>query len=702
MPSHRDVAGRLRSAICWVAMTLALGACTPQSPTVMAAPPPSTYEQPPPSPPVVIQDTEDFGPKTEVFEAQDRAAQPAPRPARPSGPGDVTLDFADADVKDVVRTVLGEILKVPFSIDPKIEGRVTLKSSEPLRKDDVVAALETALKVNGAVIVLADNVYNIVPAADAQKRTDGFQIMSSARARQPGYGVEIVPLKFIAAAEMKKVLEPMAPAAGVLTIDQTRNLIFLAGTSQERATMLDTIRLFDVDYMRGMSYALVRPDHVDAPQLAQELTRVYASTRGPGASLLRFVPLSRVNTLLIASPNATLLKDVSRWVNRLDVPPRGPGRRIYYYKLQNAKATDVAKALASVYGTGVDLSVPEEEDQPSVSGFETGADAPPPPPAAPPPQAPSNNLRGSVGNGPHIAIDEANNALIIRADGTEYASLERLLREVDVTPDQVMIEVTIAEVSLNDVLKYGVEWFFKNADQKYQLSKSSLVKSYFPGFNFTYTVPDVDVALNALGTVSDVKIISSPKLFTLNNKPAVLQVGDQVPIITQSATGLQTAASPTIVNSVQLRDTGILLRVTPRIGKSGAVFVDVKQEVSNAVATDTSSIDSPTIKQRKLSTTVAVQDGDSIALGGLIRDSHDYADSGVPYLKDLPVLGKLFGTTNVTGDRTELLVFLRPRIIRNPAAAREMTDELRHGLRGLEQLLGSDRGAHVGVAGSAP
>lgn len=668
-----------------------------------APPPPPPVIQPEP-PATVIQEMEDFGPKTEVFEAKDRAAQPSPRPAKPSGPGDVTLDFADADVKDVVRTVLGETLKVPYSIDPKIEGRVTLKSSEPLRKDDVIAALETALKVNGAVIVLADNVYNVVPAADAQKRTDGFEIMGSARARRPGYGVEIVPLKFIAADEMKKVMEPVAPPGGVLTTDSTRNLIFLAGTSQERATMLDTIRLFDVDYMRGMSYALVRPDHVDAPQLAQELTRVFASTRGPGASLLRFVPLSRVNTLLIASPNASLLKDVSRWVDRLDVPPRGPGRRIYYYKLQNAKATDVAKALASVYGTNVDLSTPEDDDPtPSVSGFETGSDAPPPPASPPSPSAPSNNLRGSVGSGPHIAIDEANNALIIRADGTEYASLERLLREVDVTPDQVMIEVTIAEVSLNDVLKFGVEWFFKNADQDFQLSKGNAVSSFFPGFNFTYTVPDVDVALSALGSVSDVKIISSPKLFTLNNKPAVLQVGDQVPIITQSAVGVQNSNNPTIVNSVQLRDTGILLRVTPRIGKSGAVFVDVKQEVSNAVATDTSNIDSPTIKQRKLSTTVAVQDGDSIALGGLIRDSHDYGDSGVPYLKDVPVLGKLFGTTNVTGDRTELLIFLRPRIIRNPAAAREMTNELREGLRGLDQLLGSDSRARVGGAvGSAP
>jgi general secretion pathway protein D len=644
-------------------------------------------------------------PKTEIFPAQGVAIPPRVRPQGPGGlAGDVTLDFADADVRDVVRTVLGDVLKVAYQIDPQVQGRVTLRTSAPMRREDVLAALETALKVSGAVIVLADNVYNVVPASEAQKRTDGFEVSGTARARMPGFGIEIVPLRFIAAGEMKKVLEPIAPAGGILNVDPTRNLLIVSGTSQERAAMLDTIRLFDVDYMRGMSYALVRPDHVDAPALAQELARVFASTRGPGASLLRFVPLTRVNTLLVAAPNAALLKDVSRWVARLDVPPRGPGRRIYFYRLQNAKAEDVGRSLASVYGAAsVDLSNVEAEaaDQPSVDGFETGIDAPPPPAPGPPvaaPQPRGDALRGSAA-GPHIAVDAANNALIIRADGTEYASLERFLREVDIAPDQVLIEATIAEVTLNDNLKYGVEWFFKNADQSFKLSKSGTVSSFFPGFAFRYTVPDVDVALSALGAVTDVKVIFSQKLMTLNNKMAMLQVGDQVPIITQTATGVRDATDLTVVNSVQLRDTGILLRVTPRIGKSGTVFVDVRQEVSNAITTETSKIDSPTIQQRKIANTIAVQDGDSIVLGGLIRDSTNYSDSGVPFLKDVPVLGKLFGTTTEDNDRTELLVFLRPRILRSPAAAREMTEELRNGFRGLGDLLGAEQRSRGGSGG---
>ena len=304
---------------------------------------------------------------------------------------------------------------------------------------------------------------------------------------------------------------------------------------------------------------------------------------------------------------------MQKWVARLDVPPKGPGRRIYFYRLQNAKAEDIARSLAAVYGNAINLTsldAAEDAPEPEQPPLPTNGD-----PAATPPPAPAPQLRPSAAAGLYVAVDNPNNALIIRADGTEYASIERFLKEVDIAPDQVLMEVTIVEVTLNDTLKFGVEWFFKNDDQKFNLSKTGTVSSQFPGFSFTYVIPDVEVAINALGTVSDINIISSPKLLTLNNRPAILQVGDQVPVIVQSATGIRDADDPTIVNSVQFRDTGIVLRATPRIGKSGMVFVDIHQEVSEAVETKTSGIDSPTIQQRKLSTTVAVHDGESIALG---------------------------------------------------------------------------------------
>ncbi len=672
--------------VCAVSLVaaLGLGACASDG-APAPAPPQARFPgaDAPPASTIVIDDkaVEDARPKTETFAGSDTLVNAVPRRRASAGGGDVSLDFADADIKDVVRTVLGEVLKVPYLIDPQVQGKITLKTNRPLRREDVVAALETALKANGAVIVRADNVYNVVPAADAAKRIDGFEISGSRGARLPGYGVEIVPLKFIAADEMQKLLAQVAPAGGVLSTDASRNLIFLAGTAQERATMLDTIRLFDIDHMKGMSYALVRPDHLDAGALAGELKRVFDNTMGSGAALIRFVPLTRLNTLLVVAPRASLLTEVNKWVARLDTPRAGPGGRIYLYRMQNAKAGDVARSLAAIYGGNVVIGQVEPEPETS----DTSGAAPPPADAPPPPPpGPTGEPRR---NGPQIAVDTSINALIIRAEAAEYAVLERFLKEIDVAPDQVLIEVTIAEVTLNDTLKYGVEWFFKNADQTFQLSKTAAVSSVFPGFNFTYALPDVDVAINALDAVTDVNLISAPKLLTLDNKTATLQVGDQVPIITQSATGVRDANDPTIVNSVQFRDTGIVLKVTPRIGKSGTVFVDINQEVSTAIPTTTSGIDSPTIQQRKLSNTVAVQDGDSIAVGGLIRQSTTYGDSGVPVLKDVPLLGKLFSSTSETSDRTELLIFLRPRIVRNAAAAREVTDDLRRGLEGLDRML---------------
>lgn len=628
--------------------------------------------------------------KTEIFEGDNRFVNTVPRPrGGQRANGDVVLDFADADVKDVVRTVLGDILRVPYSVDPQIQGKVTLKTSTPLRKQDVIAALETALKVNGAVIVLADNVYNVVPATEAQKRIDGFELSGSARSRAPGYGIEIVPLRYIAVAEMQKILEPVSPAGGVASVDAQRNLLFLAGTGQERAAMLDTIRLFDVDYLKGMSYALIHPEHVDASALAQELTKVFQSTSGSASSMLRFVPLPRINTLLVVSPRSAQLQTVQKWVDRLDVSPQGPGRGVYYYRMQNAKAEDVARSLSAVFGNAVNLgsAANENSEQPaSESAPLTGGSQP----SLSAPQSNLPNGGGSSGNpvGLQIAVDSANNALIVRASASEYSALERFLKEIDIAPDQVLIEVTIAEVTLNDSLRFGVEWFFKNAgNQNFNLGRALKPAGLLPGFNFTYTIPDVDVALNALGTITDVQVISAPKLLTLDNKAASIQFGDQVPVITQTATGVRDAADPTIVNSVQFRDTGIVLRVTPRISKGGTVFVDVNQEVSSAVPTTTSGIDSPTIQQRKLSSTVAVQDGDSIALGGMIRQSDTHNDSGVPVLKDIPVLGHLFSSTSNSGARTELLIFLRPRIIRSPSAARDMTEQLKRGLHGLDTLM---------------
>jgi general secretion pathway protein D len=303
-----------------------------------------------------------------------------------------------------------------------------------------------------------------------------------------------------------------------------------------------------------------------------------------------------------------------------------------------------------------------------------------------------NTASGSSGfekDGLRVVADERNNLLMILATQHEYEDIEDALHEIDIPPDQVLIEATIAEVSLTDDLKFGVQWMFQpNKQNKATLSSdvAGKILSAFPGFSYSYLISDTQIVLNALSSLTNVKVISSPKMMVLDNQTANLEVGDEVPITTQSAANV-TTPDATIVSSIQYRQTGVILDVTPRVNKSGLVTMEITQEVSDVSTTTSSTLNSPTIQQRKFTSTVAVQTGSTVALGGLIRDNISKGKDGVPFLKDIPGLGAAFRSTNNTQRRTELLVFITPRIIRNTDEAKEMTDYLRGKLQGATQVM---------------
>ncbi len=638
----------------------------------------------------------------QVFQGTSQFVNAQHSAVRTTAAGDISLDFADADIRDVVRSVLGEMLHLPYAIDPQVTGHVTLKTGEPIAKGDVLPAFEAALKIGGAAIVLNNGLYNVVPYADAQKRA-GI-IARSVRENEPGYGIEIIPLQYVAADEMQKVLGPLVPPGSIVSIDAGRNLIFLAGTDPDRASIRETIALFDVDYLKSMSFAIIQPVHIDAETLASELDKVFESVGSPISGVVKLIPVPRINSLLVVTSRASYLREVSVWVNRLDVVPVEPGRRLYYYRLQNARAGDIAQTLSQLFGGAAALATPAAAASTpaaapvvaatSTAGFPGGMPSMSAPPTMPAPTplspavAPSMApaKAGGDGMGPLIVTDIPNNSLIIRADQADYAAIERIIKAMDVAPDQVLIEMTIAEVTLNDTLNYGVEWYFQNGPAAATFSQTGTVSASFPGFAYSYIVPNVQVAVSALANVSHVNVISSPRILTLDNKPASLQVGDQVPILSQTAVGVETGSAP-LVSTIQMQNTGVILTVTPRIGKSGMVFLDVSQEVSDAIPTTTSQISSPTIENRSLQATVAIHDGQTVALGGLIQQTVTKSDGGIPFLKDIPYLGYLAKTASDSTDRTELLVFLTPKVIRDPGDAQVMTDDLATGLADVKKAI---------------
>jgi general secretion pathway protein D len=259
--------------------------------------------------------------------------------------------------------------------------------------------------------------------------------------------------------------------------------------------------------------------------------------------------------------------------------------------------------------------------------------------------------------------------------------IEGALKRLDILPLQVLIEATIAEVTLNDQLNYGLQWFFQNGNHSLSLSRAATgqVLPIFPGFDYLFASPNARVVLNLLSEVTTVNVLSAPQLMVLDHQTATLQVGDEVPIAVQQARSVTNPDAP-IVNSISLRDTGVILKVTPRVNASGMTILEVEQEVSDVARTTTSSIDSPTIQQRRIRSVVSVADGESVALGGLIRDNHSTSKEGIPYLSSIPVVGALFSGNTRTKNRTELLILMTPRVVRNPTDARSVTDELRRRL----------------------
>jgi general secretion pathway protein D len=634
-----------------------------------------------------------------------------------TGGSGIQLSFTDVDINQVVASVLGEALELNYSIDPSVKGTMSLRSSKALAAEELLPALEAALRVQDLAVVDVNGTYHVVPMKDAPRRVNSLNAPTDHR--QAGFSIQIVPLQFTSPNEMEKILQPFAPPGGVMKVDDARSLLLLAGTSIELETMLDVVKTFDVDWLAGMSYGFFNLNYVDAKTAVNELSDIFADPKSPLAGVVRLIPITRLNTILVITPQQKYLQAVETWIKRLDVGGTSAGRRIYVYDVQNGRAEDLAKSLNKI------LSLPTTEDEQSQqvrsgfsmnsgasfgssstpsggSGFSSGFSTQGATGVAPSTFNPgAQQYSGPSGSQPsgtnqnaakqgdlRIVANNDSNALLVLASPAEFSVIEAALLRLDAPSRQVLIEASLAEVTLNDELKYGINWNYNGKNGPLTLSSAATgaVTSSFPGLSYLFTgSTNIRAVLNTLETITTVRVISSPKLVTLNNHEAQLQVGDEVPIATQSAVSVTNPGAP-IVNSVQMQDTGVILSVTPRVNKNGLVQLDITQEVSNSVPTTTSGIDSPTIQQRRLSTTVVVKNGDTIALGGLITESKSKSKSGVPYLQRIPVLGALFRDTDNQTMRTELILLITPRVMRDDAEFQNVMDDLRNEFQTLKDV----------------
>lgn len=620
--------------------------------------------------------------------------QPAAFPAAKESGGNITLNFEGVDVREVLRTILGDILRENYIVDPRVSGSITMRTAKPIPKAAAMHTLEEVLRMNGAAIVReSDGVLRVLPSAAAGKGNLTPQLMDGKKPLPPGYSIQIVPLKYIGVADMSKMLEPLVAEPASVKADPVRNLLILSGTQLQLQHMLETVDMFDVDWISGMSIGLFTLQSAEVKTVQGELEKLFGDKNlGPLAGALRVVPIERLNALLVVTPQAKYLEQAKLWVERLDrAGLGGGGQRLFVYQVQNGKAESLAALLNDAFskkaGTASKAATAPALEPGAKPAEVKSSDQKPAATSPAPAPGPSGDGM-SVPQDVRVIADKDNNALLILAAAADYERIEAALKKLDVLPRQVLIEVTIAEVTLTDEFSMGLEWFFNNGSriQGKLDSGSAGIAQLAPGLSFSWknAVGDVNAVLNMLDKDSRLNIISSPHITVADNQTAKIQVGDRVPTISQTQA---TTTTTGVIESVQYVETGVLLSVTPRVNAGGQVTMEINQEVSNATETTTSSINSPTIQRRTAESTVTVQNGETLILGGLINEKKSKASDGLPYLSEIPLLGGLFGKQSYTDNRTEMIILITPRVLLNSQDAVNITAEYRKRLTGLESML---------------
>jgi general secretion pathway protein D len=635
-------------------------------------------------------------------------------------PGEATFNFEGEPVHAVVKVILGDLLQQNYVIAPGVQGQVTLATPRPVNAQQALGLLEMVLGWNNARLVWMDGRYNVLPTEQAIAGNLSPRTGGAADAR--GYEVRAVPLQFISATEMKKVLEPYARPNAVVSTDNARNLIVLAGSRAELQNYLRTVEIFDVDWLAGMSVGVFPLLSAEADSVVQELEAVFGEGGStPVSGMFRFMPLQGQNAVLVITPQPKYLREAQVWIERLDAGG-GEGARLYTYEVLYMKATDLAEQLSQVFGGGYSSGSSASGGPPSLMpGLEPvqirsintpAADAADPKARAEAAATAASGNAGNAGASGGIALGstddvsvsavEESNALLVRATPGQWESIRRTIERLDTMPLQVHIEAQVVEVQLTGELSYGVNWFFENAvPEEFGNAQGRDIWGDIAGsvtgdggLGWTFLGRNAAAVVSALDSVTDVRVLSTPSVVVRNNAEAKLDVGTKIPVNSTSFNpilGDQTGGGTGTYTQVQYLDTGVILTVKPRISRDGTVFMEIDQEVSSPGA---ARPDDPTgnvpINKRNLVTEAAVKSGETVMLAGLITDTLSQGSSGVPGLSRLPVVGGLFGSKSDKKDRSEVIILVTPRVIRDPNEARRLTDEYGERFRALDPLRRED------------
>jgi general secretion pathway protein D len=648
--------------------------------------------------------------------AQDTPAPHPPSPTQGLTRGtnnSVNLNFENADIKTVSRAILGDVLNVNYAIDPRVSGTISLSTRRPVMREQLLTLLESALRLQGIVIVQDAGVYRLAPDKDVNG------MVAANVGRDPGlegYGVTALPLENISSDSLFKILDGFGARSGSLRVDADRNLLIVQGTYPERQQLIDNALAFDVEWMRDQSVGIFPIQNGNPDTVISELEKM------SDGALIKFQPISRMNAVLAISKSKQSISRVATWISRLD-RMNDLGVRVRVYHLRNADARRVASLVRDAFGgtggaTGLGVTDQVAPGTATVTarvaaatpqlgiGRTANAIAATTPPTAldVPPEAGGMPGASDMAGGNKIRVipDVANNAVLVYASQADSKMIERTIRDLDRAPAQIAIEATVAEITLNDNLRNGVQVYLTSKSVGAGTDKGSFsilndvlpLARVVPGVNLVLG-PETGqrVVLDMLRQVTDVKVLSSPSLMVVDSQPAILQVGDQVPVTTRTAQDVTTTIAP-VVNSIDFRDTGVILRVTPRMRANGTVSIEIEQEISavkdatggaGGSTTATTGSLTPTISQRKVKSTVSVVDGQTFLLAGLISEQRNVGKSGLPVVMDIPIFGNMLTNHTDGNTRTELIIFIKPQIVRNAFDGKRVAEDLRWRMKGFER-----------------
>lgn len=668
--------------------------------------------------------------------------------------GQITFNFDNTPIQAVVQNILGELLKRNYTIAPGVQGNVTFSTAKPINLDQAMSILEMLLSWTKNSLVFKDGRYIVTTVTDA---IPGNLAPTVAAPNLPnGYSVRVFPLQYVSPTEMAKILKPYARADAVVSADAARSMMVLAGNQGELENYARVIKIFDVDWLKGMSVGVYALQHAEVAKIMTEMDKIFGATgESPLAGMFRFIPIDSTNSVVVITPQVTYLEQAEKWLHRLDVGAGDSATQLYVYDVKNVKAVDLSDHLISIFIGGSSSSGARRTSTSGsvapglrsssiggagggiggstlggsslgggIGGATTGLN-----------QARTNNMPANTGNNGgaapatsggaaakdsdiRITAVEENNQLLVMATPFEWDSITSAIRRLDVSPLQVQIEAKVLEVTLSGDLSYGVQWYLAGligtgggsaeangnygpnfTGNSHDRHRASLGVSAGPGptadggLFYSFLNKNFEVAINAMQTNSVAKSLATPSLVVMNNQSATIMSGTQIPITTVSLspyattgtnTGTGVGTTSSAYNSVNYISTGTTLTITPRVNPGGLVYMDIQQEVSTPGSAPAGT--NPPINQRQLQTQVAVQSGETVLLGGLIQESNTEGDAGLPGLVNIPILGKLFGNTSKHRNRTELIVLITPRVIRNQEEARTMTEEYQNKFESLAPL----------------